>query len=254
MKISCLPNGCVPYIEGYISSQVNNDYDTGTWELFEEEPYIDFFCNIPGQHETTELGKQIYSIMKDNDGPKTWVEVGTWNGRGTTLCLLGGLSHRENKEGVKIVSYEADPFFYTVAKKNLELNQFYDNFFLLYNGRLPCDLPFINETDIPDAEKHESSHYHLYFEREKQIYKVTNQIQPPFSPEAAILDGGEYAGYFDWLSLDKSKLQYIFLDDINVFKNKTVNKELEDSSEWTLFAGSKEEGNGWAIFKRVAYA
>jgi hypothetical protein len=255
MKVTCLSNGCVPYVEGYLPSQVKQpDHEIGTWELIQEEPYIDYFCNVPGQHEFSEFGKHICSLLKENDGPKTWVEIGTWNGRGTTQCLLRGLTQREIKDGVQIVSYEADPFFYKTAKKNLENNQFFDSFFFLYHGRLPCELPFINEKEILETDKDESSHYHLYFEREKQIYGSAKQIQPPFSPEAVILDGGEYAGYFDWISIDKSNLQYVFLDDINVFKNSTVNKELEDSPDWTLFAENKQDRNGWAIFKRIPYA
>lgn len=255
MKVLCLSNGCVPYVEGYMPSQMKQPtYEIGTWELFEEEPYIDYFCNVPGQHEASDFGNHIYSLLKEKDGPKRWVEIGTWNGKGTTQCLLRGLSQREIKDGVQIVSYEADPFFYTTAKKNLERNEFYTKSFFLYHGRLPCDRSFIDETEIPDSDKYESSHYHLYFEREKQIYSSAKQIQPPFSPDVVILDGGEYAGYFDWLSIDKSSLRYVFLDDINVFKNRTVNKELEESSDWVLVAGNKHDGNGWAIFKRLSYA
>ena len=256
MKLRCLSNGCVPYTQGYLPSQnKNKENEPGVWDYFEEtEQCVNFFCSLPGQHANSELGQQIYNMMIDQNGPKLWVEIGAWNGKGTTKRLLQGLHDRKDKADVYIVSYEADPFFYRVAKRNLESNEFYGKQFYLMHGRLPCSSSFIYESEIPNEDKYELSHYHLYFEREKAIYTSAEQIQVPFSPEAAILDGGEYTGCFDWSSLDKSKLKYVFLDDINVFKNRMVCKELLESKEWSVFGEKKDTGNGWIIFKRISYA
>jgi hypothetical protein len=69
-------------------------------------------------------------------------------------------------------------------------------------------------------------------------------------PEVAILDGGEYSGYLDWINLPKQNLQYVILDDINCLKNKRVFEELSSSSDWTPFKVNTKERNGFAIFRK----
>jgi hypothetical protein len=252
IKVKLLENGCCPYIDGYLPGQTKNpDNDADCWDFYSEEYLAPIIKELPGQHRFTGLGKSIFETASESNGPRKWVEVGAWNGNGTTLCLLDGCMARRNKDDLEIWSYEADPILYPIARENLENHPFYENCFFLKYGRIPGTEEFPPEYKIPDSEKQVGGHYHLNYERERAIYTLSEQIQPPFLPEAIILDGGEYTGYFDWLGIEKSSLQYIFLDDVNIMKHKKVYEELLSNPEWSLFKEDKHELNGWAIFKKV---
>ena len=252
MKAEVLPTGCLPHIEGYMPSQNKNPSNaSGVWDYMAEEIIAQFLISIPGQHRGTGFGAVITQIMSRSDGPKKWIEVGAWNGNGTTLCLLDGLRLRVEKDSVEILSYEADPFLYKIAAENLQNHPYNDFFFRLVYGRIPSTGPFPTESEIPESEKGEGSHFFLNYEREKAIFQAAPQIALPFVPDAVILDGGEYTGRFDWDCLDKSGLSYVFLDDVGVYKHKQIYEALLQSSEWKLYCEEKEELNGWAVFQRV---
>jgi hypothetical protein len=252
MNAAVLSTGCLPYVEGYMPSQNKNlSNPPEVWDFCAEADLFFDLMNLPGQHKETGFGRAITEVMARKDGPKKWIEVGTWNGKGTTLCLLQGLRQREEKDGVEILSYEADPFLYSVAIANLQNHPYFDYFLRLVHGRIPSTGPFPVESEIPESEKGEGSHFFLNYEREKAIFQAAPQIAPPFVADAVILDGGEYTGRFDWEGLEKSLLSYVFLDDVGIYKHKPIYETLLKSPEWKLYREDKEELNGWAVFQRV---
>lgn len=197
----------------------------------------------------SEFGSLLYLLMSYGEGPTKWLEVGSWNGRGTTRCILEGLLHREEKANVKFVSYEANPAIYPVAKENLEVYKDLSSNFTLFHGKLPSSLSFPLAKYIPEK----STHFTLFFEDEKYIYEHAESINPPFSPEVIVLDGGEYVGYQDWEAIPKENLKHIFLDDISIYKNKGVHQLLKYLSDWECVLEKPNDRNGWAYWrKRVA--
>jgi hypothetical protein len=251
IKAKQLDTGCLPFIEGYLPSQNENPTNgEDEWDFFPEEVFYPLFKKMEGQHRSTKFGETIFLIASEENGPKKWIEVGAWNGKGTTLCLLNGIQQRDSNEGVEIISYEADPFMYQIAKENLEYHPYFGNSFHLIFGRLPCSACFLSSEVLDSSEKAKGGHYFLNFERERHIFQRSSQVPPTIIADAVILDGGEYTGRFDWDALDKTNLQYIFLDDVGIFKHKSIYKELMASNDWLLFEEKKDELNGWAIFKR----
>ncbi len=108
LKIKMLENGCCPHVEGYLPSEIKNPKnDEGQWDYFSEAFLEPIFREIPGQHATTGLGQAIFELASQNDGPTKWLEVGTWNGNGTTLCVLTGLMKREKKEDLSFFPMNA---------------------------------------------------------------------------------------------------------------------------------------------------
>jgi hypothetical protein len=220
--------------------------------VFLEYKHIDYmsdiFRQIPGQiQDTTELGIFMSELMAN--GPKKWVEFGTWNGNGTTRCVLKGMAARSDLTGVEFWSYEADPDMYVISKQNLESNPFYGKNFILVKGRLPCTDLFLKPQDIPASEKKLGNHYELFYEKEKLLYETCPQVAPPFDPQVAILDGGEFCSEMDWRGLSKKALEYVILDDINCFKNRSVYEELLANPIWKLVKENMTDRNGWAIFR-----
>lgn len=220
--------------------------------VFLEYKHIDYlsdvFRQLPGQiKETTELGIFICDLMMN--GPTKWIELGTWNGNGTTQCVLKGMAARSNLNGVEFWSYEADPDMYIISKQNLENNPFFGKNFTLVKGRLPCSDPFLRAQDIPASEKTLGNHYEIFYEKEKNLYETCPQVPPSFDPQVAILDGGEFCSQMDWKGLSKKDLQYVILDDINCFKNRAVYEEILRNPQWTLVKENKDDRNGWAVFR-----
>jgi GDPmannose 4,6-dehydratase len=240
-----------PYFPGWEIIGTNDQVNLNVIEYRMNDPILKaHYKAMQGQiHLESGLGKRLVTLMSAANGPKKWAETGTFNGSGSTQCLLEGLKQRADKEGVSIVSYEADPFMYSIASENLGENPFFSHLKLV-KGRIPCSLPFYSYTDIPASEK--NMHYQFYFEKEKVMYDTVEQISPGDDLEAVILDGGEYTSYFDWLGIkDMPSLKYIILDDINCFKNEKVFNLCNTSADWLLYEINKNERNGWAIFKKA---
>ena len=241
----------LPYFENYTPTHRLDKKMTETHipifyiNLLKQKEY---YKSIEGQITLeSAFGQKIAELMIMENGPKKWVDVGTWNGHGSIRCILESLRIRKNKEGVEVISYEASPFFHQIAKENIddEFSELKDQYTLVL-GRLPSTLPF----PVADFIEDKSQHYYLYYEEEKAIFTNAKPLVVPFQPEVVILDGGEYTGYHDWEAIPKNKRQHIFLDDMNITKNSAVHQLLKSFSDWECVIECRGERNGWAYWKR----
>ncbi|MFA5255941.1 MAG: hypothetical protein WC419_04530, partial [Candidatus Omnitrophota bacterium] len=58
------------------------------------------------------LGEDLY-LLSRYKGFNTFLEIGTWNGRGSTKCFMDGLVARNDKS--RLISIEADRSFFDSA-------------------------------------------------------------------------------------------------------------------------------------------
>lgn len=235
-----------PYVRGYCFRAIEGN-ELVYWS---ENQYTELYKTMPGQiTRTSPFGIHLYELARS--GPKHWVEIGTWNGLGTTKCILDGFAERLH-ESPKLASVEIDPVLFDAAAHNL-MHHPARSCVDFYQGKLmPSSMiqakPFPTPDDLGEQEQ-QNAHFFIHYDRERALYETTIPFCPPFSPEVAVLDGGEYSGYLDWLHLDKSNLKYLCLDDTNVTKNRKVISEL--GSEWKCIASGNDRC-GWAIYVRVA--
>ena len=212
------------------------------------EKYKLTYAEHMGQiNEETQLGSFLYRLASDDREPRIWFEIGAWNGLGTTSCVLDGFQEREDKN-VILYSLEADPAFYEIAKSNLKDHPCRENLVLFY-GKSGEGL-FLHPNEIPEGDK-QSKHFEMYYDYERTFWERAPCFTYPQLPEVAILDGGEYSGYLDWINLPKDALKYVILDDINCLKNKQVFAELCASEDWKPFKVNTQERNGFAIFRKI---
>jgi hypothetical protein len=237
-----------PYMKDYCFAQYD---DRGNLVYAPESEFTKLYASMPGQiHRDTPFGKELYSLAA-NSGLNYWVEVGTWNGLGTTTCILDGFRDRADKSMIPhLASIELDPVLFNAAEANLKSHPMIRNVVFMKGKLMPYSMKpcstFPTPAELGDTEC-KLPHFYMHYDRERVLYENANPVLLPFFPEVAVLDGGEYSGYMDWLHLEKSGLKYLCLDDTNVTKNRRVISEL--GSEWKCIASGNDK-SGWAIYKR----
>jgi hypothetical protein len=196
-------------------------------------------------YEDNKLGQYIVQIAS-HPSIKTIVEVGTWNGLGTTRCVLHGLKEA-NKTDYDFISLECSPEMYAEAVRNNAEN-INENFKLVF-GKL------VNEEDITswfDADTLNEEFKGWLQQDINWMKNAPNVIDTlPEKIDFLILDGGEFATYLEWIAL-KDRVQWIALDDTAALKCKRIREELLTSTEFKILVDDPTGSRyGCLIAKRI---
>ena len=188
------------------------------------------------------FGQKIYEISKDNLY-KTYLEVGTWAGLGTTKCLLDGIMMRDD---ATLHSLESNIFFHeTTHKYWSKYFEHYDinkNKFKLYYGSL---IPF---DKLDDKYKTDSGHTKDTYDYNQDI-KIAPNIVINETIDVLCLDGGHFSTQHEW-NMYKDQIKVIILDDTSSSKTRHIFKEINDSSSWEVVFNSRHRG-GEFIAKKI---
>lgn len=176
----------------------------------------------------------IYNIAILNE-VKNIFEVGTWNGQGSTVCIMNAIINKENS---RLYSLEANINMYNLSKE----------FWHRYNTKNKLSLIYGSLHKKIADEVNVNIDWYI---GEKNTILNTNivDINDIYDIDFIILDGGEYTTQEDFNILIKKNPKYIALDDVNVFKCKNIREYLINSNDWILLNENLEERNGWSIFK-----
>lgn len=153
------------------------------------------------------FGKMLTALAQVVD---TIVEIGTWNGGGSTLCLAMGLERPEQR----LYTVEADRAMHDTAKA-----RYSDKRIIFLHGTVS---PMNDSTIIID--------------------------QLPSEIDLLLIDGGDGNGSHD-LELLWERTEIIALDDTKEQKN-AGNRRFLIGQHWVELADVQNERNGWSIFKR----
>ena len=192
----------------------------------------------------SQAGQEIVKIVNRNDILNI-VESGTWNGGGTTTCVLSFL--KDNQEFYSIELYDD---MYHQAQINLESFMNRSNFHLIKGSIINYDDIFWFDHNSIDFKN--DGHARLWFNRDLENLKKSKNIcdKLPNSIDLLILDGGEYSTYPEWIKL-KERTKIVFLDDTNLFKTKKIREELLKDTQYKILVDMPEDRNGFAIFERI---
>lgn len=172
-----------------------------------------------------------------------YLEIGTWNGRGSTYCFASGFASRTDRP--LLDSYEIN------ASRVEEARQMW------------ASTPSIA---IHRARVLQNDQCPMYREVLKLFPEVveswhTEDIQnfwdcpyrAPGAPEVVLLDGAEYLTQFEFdrVFRDLASVRVYLLDDTCAEKTKRISAYLLAHPEWTRVAFSDTERNGWAVFERT---
>lgn len=170
------------------------------------------------------------------------VEIGTWNGCGSTKCVLAGM-----KEGANFISIEVVEKMYKQAVVHLKGKPV-----RLLHGTIiePNDIYWFDMEYFKDCKQVEKDHFRLYYELEIEAIKNAKNVlsEIPSKIDLLILDGGEYSTYPEWRLL-KPRTTTVALDDTELLKTKQIQQELESDPEWSTCWLSSER-YGCSIHRR----
>jgi hypothetical protein len=216
-----------------------------SWSNNEHAGFIEASNNNVGQINLDQnLGKLIYEYSS-NDNLTNFLEIGTWNGLGSTKCFIEGFKNRKTK--FNFYSLECNTDKYEFAKKlykNIENvhilnevilnempNDIYETFPILLTNK---ELKYWNDID---------------FENMKNKNLFLNRQDIPNFYDVILLDGGEFTTLYEFNKL-KDKCKFLFLDDINVYKCKKIVEEIKSSNNWKILMEANER-NGVLVCERI---
>lgn len=191
-----------------------------------------------------DFGKIIYELASNSEN-KTFVDIGTWNGLGSTKCFIEAM--KSNKESVLYTiennqeKYEYAKSIWTASIEEYNLNVNFLNGSLIKNDDI--DL-WISENQI---SLDETQKYWLSIDKTNSI---NNLIIECTSIDILLIDGSDYSGYLELILL-KDISKYILLDDVNSLKNEMSRQYLLDSDEFELISEDLYSRNGYSVFKKI---
>jgi hypothetical protein len=196
--------------------------------------------NIGQINLTNELGKKLSNIAKNTDY-NTFLEIGTWNRLGSTVCIYDGLKNRSDNWTFFSLETNIDKLSFA---KNFHKN----NKIIFSNDTILSKIPSYDEiTTMLDVNIVDEWYKNDYYNMNNSKYFFDNHNIDLF--DFVLLDGGEYYTYFEYLVI-KNKTKILCLDDTNTIKCYKIYNELINDDNWYILYENKYERNGWAIFKK----
>jgi hypothetical protein len=200
---------------------------------------------------------QIINKISSLEENKIFLEIGTWNGQGSTYCVMESLLKRK-EEQVKFYSLECNKSKYVEAValwKSILKNNFNNGILNLLYGRIVEIEEIYKREELKSLDGFFNDWYKWYDEDINSFDECENVVnQIPDFIDVLILDGGEFSTFAEFNKLFPRIKNYIILDDCNVLKCKEVYKILKQNSDWSLVSENISDRNGYAIFKKVGNA
>lgn len=190
------------------------------------------------------FGKAIIDIASNKEY-STFLDIGTWNGMGTTKCLIIATNSRPN---TMIYSVEANNTMFNEAVTNWKTMP--PNLKLLY-GRICETMMSYDEITTSSKFRDVEQHFLKHYGQDSYDFTNTPIVSLPEQIDVVILDGGEFCGQGDFVATMKLCPKIIALDDTKCMKNnRNLDILLNDSRNWECLEMS-DDRNGWAIFRSV---
>lgn len=187
-----------------------------------------------------ELGRYIATYASD-ERFHNYLEIGTWNGRGSTYCFHYGFKRRSSPYSMQ--SYETS---LARVKEARDVWKDVPSIEIIHGRVLEShECPTYEDLLRLFPRMNESWHAEDIMNFHSCIYVAAN------APEVVLLDGAEYLTYFEFQKLKTMpSIRVFLLDDTNADKCRQIKRELERDTLWGLVASGNDR-NGWAVFERL---
>jgi hypothetical protein len=170
------------------------------------------------------------------------VEIGTWNGRGSSQAIIRGVNSRSkaSRAAVKVIGYEINPKMIQKARKALKRHSFFDVVFgsIVRVGEL--DRIELDATEMSWLEQDE-----IWISNAPNVLSTV-----PLEIDLLILDGGEFSTFAEFKLLNARVRGWIILDDTRTRKREGIVRLAQQDKCFQIIYQS-DERHGTAILKRV---
>ena len=199
------------------------------------------FFRVPGQIVPEgQVGQLIIKTVRESQ-LKNIVEIGTWNGLGSTKCFLLSLQNYTN-----FYTLETNQEKVQIAKQNLS-SLITPNVTFLWGSILTSENIKDPLKIFPELSNPEFKRWHsLDMENISRSPNVLSQL--PMEIDFLLLDGGEFTTWYEFEILFSRCTKYIALDDVLVSKCKKIREYLKDTQVWT--ETYIPERNGFSLFEK----
>jgi hypothetical protein len=180
------------------------------------------------------------------------LEIGTYFGGGSSLCIAKALKAKGKGRLVTIESFE-EPFAYASATL-----RGYPVELILGTTVSPQDFPTPEEVKRSGATFESSEEDWIHFLNQERIKSGEYPLplleslckDRPF--DAVLIDGAEFSGpkEFDIVMEHCTSTKFIALHDTNTYKGKGSRRNLTDNPDWTMSWADVDPTQEWAIFER----
>ena len=236
-----------------------------SWDTPDLDNYIKSTSENTGQilNNHTLMSKWLRMLAIDPNN-KTFLEIGTWNGLGSTRIFVTYLELRNELGKLRQVSMLPDAkeyFDYTFY--SLECNEdksrnaanYYSKFKNVYilNEVLFNELPSNFAEIFPELKpgSRNNALNMIDFKNMAKCERFLDRDNLPDIFDVVLLDGGAFTTYFEFQML-KDRCNYLLLDDIRNVKNKKIVKILKDNpTHWAILEEDWNNRNGTLICKRI---
>jgi len=173
------------------------------------------------------LGEIIFDIASQPQY-KTFLEVGTLYGRGSTKCFLDAILARN--DSAQLYSIESNPTFFQITKeyweKYFHYKKIISNKFNLLFGTM------VTYEELDDNYVTDSGHTKETYDYNSDI-KSAPFIEIKEEIDVLCLDGGHFSTIQEW-EMFKDKIKVIILDDTNTSKATNILKEIQGDKTWNI--------------------
>jgi hypothetical protein len=214
------------------------------WDFNDKQNYdchkyynIGQICNDPFSNEIIKYASNLEY--------KTFLEIGTWNGMGSTKAFSNGFANRNDDYIFYSLECNFDKCMdaiklYSENSKIHILNE------VIWNEQ-PIDFYEIFPQCLNDETYKHWHNVDIINMKKCNLFLNRPNLPPIF--DVVLLDGGEFTTYYEFQIL-KNRCKVIMLDDINVDKCKLIVKEIESDKSWKIV---KRENirNGFLIAEKI---
>jgi len=186
-----------------------------------------------------------YQIARYAADPRftRYLEIGTWNGKGSTFCFYQGFLKRTAP--FHLQSYEIVASRVEEAKDTWRVcpNIEVIHGRMLENHECPT---------IDQVNRIHSNQINPVWHAEDMDNFWRCPYVPMNDPQVILLDGAEYLTWFEFQKMIQTTRATVYLlDDTEITKCQHIVRWFSEHPEWTHVAGSRTERNGWAVFEKM---
>jgi hypothetical protein len=213
------------------------------WGETDKEGYLSHKQQEIGQISNNDFSIDIETFAKNKEY-KTFLEIGTWNGLGSTKAFVNGFNERED---IVFYSLECNREKHADAK---ELYRSHPNVHILNEvvwKVLPDDFYETFPVCLEDTVFKSWNEIDMVNMKDCPVF--LDRLDIPSMFDVILLDGGEFTTYYDFKYL-KERCRILMLDDIHTYKCEKIVNEIKSSTDWEILKESHIR-NGYMICKRI---